>query len=174
MEKGWLLRDVEVDGAITDCRLGGGLVRQCAPGLPPSPGERVLHARGGALRPGMRAHLPDPPSDDKLGARLAAYGVTHVTSGASTVERLRAGLPQHVAFDDPERVDGWDENPWHMPFPRPHPVAPGRAADLCVLDRSLRQVLAAPRDGAQAVVATFVSGRLIHRREHLSGLIRIG
>ncbi|MGH3757563.1 amidohydrolase family protein [Actinophytocola sp.] len=53
---GWLLRDVEIDGRRTDCRLSVGAVAEIGTDLPPLPGEAVLDGRGGALVPGLADH----------------------------------------------------------------------------------------------------------------------
>lgn len=52
----WLLRHVEVDGRVVDCRLDGGRIAQLGPELPAMPGDRVLDAGGGALLPGLADH----------------------------------------------------------------------------------------------------------------------
>lgn len=51
-----LLRDIEVDGTRTDCRIADGVVVALDAGLTPHPGEVVLGAGGGALLPGLADH----------------------------------------------------------------------------------------------------------------------
>jgi len=52
----WLLRGVEVEGRIADCRIRGGSVRELALGLVPASGERVVEGSGAALLPGLADH----------------------------------------------------------------------------------------------------------------------
>lgn len=52
----WLLRQVELDGGRTDCRLDNGRITALGPGLAALPGDRILEAGGGALLPGLADH----------------------------------------------------------------------------------------------------------------------
>ncbi|MBV9207184.1 MAG: amidohydrolase, partial [Actinobacteria bacterium] len=52
----WLLRGVQVDGAVVDCRIGAGMVLELRPGLEPADGERTIAGAGGALLPGLADH----------------------------------------------------------------------------------------------------------------------
>jgi predicted amidohydrolase YtcJ len=52
----WLLRPVELEGRLTDCRLAAGLVRDIGPNLVAEPDERLMDAYGGALIPGLADH----------------------------------------------------------------------------------------------------------------------
>lgn len=51
-----LLRRVEVDGAVVDCRLSGGAVGEIAAGLTPRADDVVVDGRGGALIAGLADH----------------------------------------------------------------------------------------------------------------------
>jgi predicted amidohydrolase YtcJ len=52
----WLLRGVQVDGAVVDCRIAGGIVHELRPGLEPVTGEHVIACGGAALLPGLADH----------------------------------------------------------------------------------------------------------------------
>ncbi|HVU74779.1 MAG TPA: amidohydrolase family protein [Mycobacteriales bacterium] len=51
-----LLRAVEVDGAVVDCRLGDGLIAEVGRDLAVRPGDEVVDGRGGALIAGLADH----------------------------------------------------------------------------------------------------------------------
>jgi predicted amidohydrolase YtcJ len=51
-----LLRDVEVAGARTDCRVDSGRIVACEPGLTVTPNDEVIDGRGGRLLPGLADH----------------------------------------------------------------------------------------------------------------------
>lgn len=52
----YLLRAVEVDGTVLDCRVRDGTVRELRPDLPAVDGEKVLQGHGAALLPGLADH----------------------------------------------------------------------------------------------------------------------
>jgi predicted amidohydrolase YtcJ len=79
----WLLTDVEVAGARTDCRIADGTIVELAPDLAQRAGERRIDGDGGALIPGLADH------HIHLWA-LAAARASIDLAGAADVERLRA------------------------------------------------------------------------------------
>lgn len=88
-----LIRGCEVEGRVTDVRLGGGRVREIGPGLTGE--EHVLDARGGALLPGLHDHHLHLRS---LAASLASVqcGPPHVTTGRELETALRQAKGEWV------------------------------------------------------------------------------
>jgi predicted amidohydrolase YtcJ len=52
----WLLRDVEIDGSVVDCRIADGVVAEVGTALSHGAGEELVDGRGGALLPGLADH----------------------------------------------------------------------------------------------------------------------
>jgi len=90
-----LLRDVEVDGTRTDCRIADGVIVALEADLGPAPDDLVLDARGGALLPGLADHH----------LHLAA---TAAYDASLDLADLRAGrdLDDALADADPDQ-QGW-------------------------------------------------------------------
>ncbi|MAI81069.1 MAG: hydrolase [Deltaproteobacteria bacterium] len=51
-----LIQDAEIQGEISQVRLRSGKITAIGPDLEPDPSESVMHARGGALLPGLQDH----------------------------------------------------------------------------------------------------------------------
>jgi predicted amidohydrolase YtcJ len=81
----WLLRDVEVAGARTDCRIDGDRIVACAPGLTVTPSDKVIDGRGGRLLPGLADH------HIHLMATAAAAASVDVSAGLDALRSAPAG-----------------------------------------------------------------------------------
>jgi predicted amidohydrolase YtcJ len=92
-ESGLLLRDAEIDGAVSaDVRVTGGLIEEIGQGLARAPGEPVLDCRGGALLPGLCDHHLHLHA---LAARRRSVpcGPPEVTDRAGLAAALRDATP---------------------------------------------------------------------------------
>jgi predicted amidohydrolase YtcJ len=87
----WLLRDVAVAGARTDCRIRAGRIAELAPGLTLYDGERLLEGGGGTLLPGL--------ADHHLHLRAAA-------AAAGSLDLAGGGL-EPVRAEARDGADGW-------------------------------------------------------------------
>jgi predicted amidohydrolase YtcJ len=156
----YLLRAVEVDGAVVDCRVRDGVVRELRPDLPRGDGETVLEGSGAALLPGLadhhlhiRALAAARASVDVAGAGdLAAVPVPPGTGwlrliGAST--ELGRDAVDRAFPDRPVRVQHRSGALWILNSAAVQLLAPGLDADerrtgqLWRSDQRLRQLLAA-------------------------------
>src|ERR1700741_1576727 len=74
---------------LTDVRLAGGRIAECAPGLRPAPGELDIDAGGGTLLPGLHDHHVHLRALAAARASIAA-GPPQTRTIADLAARLRA------------------------------------------------------------------------------------